>query len=447
MHCITKYRLIALLAMQVVLFNLKAQCIITTIAGNGTMGYTGNGGYATQAELHYPVGIFIDSNAYIYIADAGNNCIRKINTTGIITTIAGNGIAGYSGDGGQATNAELSDTPGIAFDAAGNLYITDAYNNVIRKVNTQGIINTVVGNGTQGYSGDGGQAINAELWAPGQIAFDTLGNLFFSDIFNNIIRKVNTTGIISTVVGNGTAGYSGDGGIATSAELNQPGGIVFDKFNNLYIACGNAVRKVNISTGIISTIAGTGTQGYSGDGGQATAAELYAPDFITLDNLGNLYISDAGNSVIRKVNVSTGIITTIAGNGTQGYSGDGGPPLAAEFNGQAGLAFDTHNNLYVSDDSNQRIRKISNASSAGIEQYAVGSGQVGVYPNPANTSLTLTLSKGEGIAGVYMYDVLGNEVLSTQQKEIDVSNLPNGVYFVQVTTAQGINTQKVIVQH
>ncbi len=343
------------------------------------------------------------------------------------------------------------------------MYFTDYGNYVIRKVITStGIISTFAGIGTAGYSGDGGQATAAELDSPAGIVFDTLGNLYFADDENNVIRKiVVSTGIITTIVGIGIQGYSGDGGQASDAQLHFPLQVQIDKSNNLYIddSNNNVIRKVITSTGIISTIVGTGYGagtafgGYSGDGGAATAAELADPDFIVLDSLGNLYISDLGNYVVRKVNTA-GIIYTVAGNGYGagtsygGYSGDGGPAINAEFNQPIGLALDMHNNLYISDSRNNRVRKVSNVSSiTGIEQYAGSKGQVTVYPNPASISLTLTLSKGEGIAGVYMYDVLGNEVVSTKEKEIDVSNLSNGVYFVSVKTAEGVLTKKVVVQH
>ena len=218
------------------------------------------------------------------------------STTGIITTIAGNGIAGYSGDGGLATNAELNNPYGVAVDSNGNIYIADTNNNRIRKVNsTTGIITTIAGNGTAGYSGDGGLATNAELYYPYGVAVDSNGNIYIADTYNNRIRKVNsTTGIITTIAGNGTAGYSGDGGPATNAQLNYPYGVAVDSSGNIYIADtdNNRIRKVNSTTGIITTIAGNGNPGYSGDGGPATNAELYDPSGVAVDSNGNIYIAD-----------------------------------------------------------------------------------------------------------------------------------------------------------
>ena len=301
-------KLITLLALAFCL-NAKAQ-IITTVVGNGTGAYAGDGGQATAAEIgcngfcNGLGNITFDALGNLYIADADNNRIRKVNTVGIINTIAGNGTAGYSGDGGQATAAEIY-ANALAFDATGNLYIAAGAN--IRKVNTLGIIATIAGNGTVGYNGDGGQATAAEISAY-RIVMDGAGNLYISD-WNNRIRKVNTAGIITTIAGNGTNGYSGDGGQATAAELWTPEGINIDAIGNLYIADwgNNKIRKIN-TLGIISTLAGNETSCYSGDGGQATAAELRLPSDVAIDALGNIYIADASNNLIRKVNTS-GIIT------------------------------------------------------------------------------------------------------------------------------------------
>ena len=457
---ITKHILKAIVVMQLLPLCLKAQSIITTIAGSGTppnnYGYSGDGGQATNAKLSEPSWSVIDNLGNLYIDDAANNVIRKVNITGIITTIAGTGTAGYSGDGGPATNAEFNEPYAIAFDKAGNLYIADGINRAIRKINVStGIIITIAGNGTAGYSGDGGPATAAEISGPLGIAFDTTGNLYFSDgAGNNVIRKITiSTGIITTVVGNGTQGYSGDGGHATAAQLDFPLQVQIDKSNNLYIddSNNNVIRKVTISTGIISTIvgngygAGTGTGGYSGDGGQATAAELYIPDGILLDSLGNLYIADGFNNVIRKVNTA-GIIYTLAGTGIAGYSGDGGSPLAAELSSPVGIMLDAHDNLYVVDYGNNRVRKISNVSSiTGIAQVTGNRGQLTLYPNPASSMLQVTYTGSSG--QVSLYDVLGNELISTHAKEIDVSNLPNGVYFLNVKTTEGVLSKKVVVHH
>jgi len=337
--------------------------IITTIAGSGTAGFSGDGGQATAATLDYPFGITLDGAGNIYIADTDNNRIRKLNTMGVISTIAGGGSGSTIGDGGQATAAQLNQPLQAIFDPIGNMYIVDFGNQRIRKVNTAGVITTIAGNGIAGFAGDGGQATAARLKHPNEITFDAVGNLYIADQNNQRIRKVNTLGIISTIAGTGVVGFSGDGGQATAAEFNYPCGVSFDAKGNLYIAdyFNNRIRMINTS-GIISTIAGIGTAGFSGDGGQATVAEINGPNNgIVFDALGNFYIPDALNNRVRKVN-TLGIITTLAGNGTAGFSGDGSSALAAELNYPCAVALDSSLcNLYIADGSNNRIRMVTNA--------------------------------------------------------------------------------------
>ena len=343
-----------------------SDAIITTIAGNGINGYSGDGGSATTAELNFPRGVAIDASGNIYLADGDNNVIRKVSTNGIITTIAGNGTSGYSGDGGIATAAQLNFPIGIAVDASGNIFVADKNNKRIRKVNTNGIITTVAGTGYAGFSGDGGLATGAQLNFPYSVTVDNSGNLYIADDSNNRIRKVNTNGIINTVAGNGTKGFSGDGGKASDAKLNLPTCVKVDSLGNLYIVDnGNKrIRKVD-TNGNITTIAGTEYVGgsYSGDGGKATEAKLNFPTDVVLDKSGNLYIADHLNNRIRIVNTN-GIINTVAGNGfgtayAGGYSGDGGSAFDAELNNPAQLALDGLGNLYISDNYNHRIRKVS----------------------------------------------------------------------------------------
>ncbi len=291
----------------------------------------------------------------LYIADTTNNRIRKVSG-GIISTVAGTGTAGYSGDGGQATSAQLNNPIGVAVDGEGNLYIADLVNARVRKV-SGGVITTVAGTGTAGYSGDGGQATSAQLNTPYGVAVDGQGNVYISDLNNQRIRKV-SGGIITTVAGTGTAGFSGDGGQATSAQLNNPVGVAVDAQGNLYIAdiVNQRIRKV--SGGVITTVAGTGTAGYSGDDGQATSAQLNYPIGVAVDAAGSLYVADQANYRVRKV--SGGIIRTVVGTGTQGFSGDGGQAASAQLADPFGLVVDRQGSVYVSDPVNQRVRKIEN---------------------------------------------------------------------------------------
>jgi sugar lactone lactonase YvrE len=352
-------------------FSTLAPGGITTVAGNGTAGYSGDNDSATNAELSSPTGVAVDSSGNIYIADQQNNRIRKIDPSGVITTVAGNGTAGYSGDGGPATSAELDDPSGVAVDASGNLYIADSLNSVIRKVNPSGIITTVAGDGYNrlgtgqpsfndgGYSGDGGPATSAELNNPYAVAVDSSGNLYIADTYNRRIRKVDTSGVITTVAGNGYAGpgdlggYSGDGGPATSAELAQPFGVVVDNAGNIYISDqnNNRIRKVDPS-GVITTVVSGGI----GSG-------VSSPAGLAVDASGNLYIADMGNKCIREVNASSAF-TTVAGSiGNPGYSGDGGSATAAELNFPFGVAVDASGNIIIADRDNSRLREVKASSS------------------------------------------------------------------------------------
>jgi sugar lactone lactonase YvrE len=430
--------------------------IITTIAGNGTGAgtnpcstcYGGDNAQATAAEINAPFGVAIDGTGNLYIADYYNNRIRKVTTAGIITTVAGNGTAGFSGDGAQAVAAELYNPYGITLDAAGNLYITDQVNQRIRKVTPSGIITTIAGNGTNGYSGDGGQATAAELNSPTNVILDDFGNLYIADYYNNVIRKINTLGIISTIAGTGTQGYSGDGGQATAAEINQPVSFVFDASGNLYIADeGNyVIRKIN-TLGIISTIAGNGTFGYSGDNSAATAAELSYPYGVTIDAIGNLYIADEVSSRIRMVNIA-GIISTIAGDGTQGYSGDGAQAITAELYYPTSIVFDAAGNLYIADNYNNRIRKVTNVAAAGIEQYANNEIEVNIYPNPNNGSFVIEPQNTLYNVHCTVYDVNGKVVLSqaiTGKTSIDAGSLNDGVYNISLQSNEGVVNKRLVI--
>jgi sugar lactone lactonase YvrE len=333
--------------------------IITTVVGNGTYGYSGDGGQATSAKISGPFDVAFDSSGNLYFPDKYNNVVRQVTPAGIISTFAGNGTQGFSGDGGQATSAQLSEPVGIAFDSSGNLYIADLGNKRIRKVTPAGAISTIAGTKITGYSGDGGQAANAELNSPIGLAVDSSGNLYIADAENNRIRMVTPAGVISTVAGNGNAGYSGDGGQATSAELDIPYGITVDSNGNLYIAdsANSVIRKVT-PAGVISTVAGNGNNGYSGDGGQATSAQLNEPPKLAVDSTGNLYIADLYNERIRKV-TPTGVISTVAGNGTRGVTGNGGQATSAELNAPEAVTLDSSGNLYIADSSNYCIRKVA----------------------------------------------------------------------------------------
>ncbi len=337
---------------------------VTTYAGDGTQGYLGDGGVATAARMRSPEGVAVAGNGDVYIADTDNHVIRRVAyVTGVITTVAGNGSPGSTGDGGPATSARLSNPQDVFVDGSGDFYIADTGNHKIRKVTAAtGTISTVAGTGSPGSLGDGGLATLARLNSPRGIAVAGNGDLFIGDRTNNKIRLVvAATGIIFTFAGTGTAGYLGDGGLALLARLQNPEGVALASNGDLYVAdTGNhAVRRVSAATGIISTVAGTGTAGSTGDGGPATSARLSGPQAIDLNSSGDLFIADSGNHKIRRLESASGLITTVAGTGTSGFSGDGGATTLAQFDSPRGVAISSSGAYYVGDRNNHRVRKIS----------------------------------------------------------------------------------------
>jgi len=396
--------------------------IITTVAGTGIAGYNGDGGMADTTTFNNPYAVAFDATGNLYIADTYNNLIRKLSSTGIITTIAGDGTSGFGGDGGQATLASLNAPYSICIDAAGNLYITDQGNNRIRKVNTSGIITTVAGNGTASFSGDGGLATAAAINVPDGVAVDVSGNIYIADQNNNRIRKVNTSGIISTVVGTGAATYGGDGGLATAAQISSPSEIIFDGTGNMYISdsYNNCIRKVNTS-GIISTIAGIGTNAFSGDGGLATAAEMWSPIGMVFDASGNMYIGDSGNNRVRMINTS-GIISTFAGNGTTSPVNDGGLSVNAGLNYPTEVALDALGNLYVADWQNNRVRFICNTPDT------ISGLITEPNSNPVNAGKVYVYSQRTSHAG--LLDTAGSTTINSNGT-YTFSTLPYGNYFIE----------------
>ena len=353
--------LMAFVCLALISVQVNAQYYISTVAGDGTPGFSGDGGSASSAQIENPSDVSIDTHGNLYITDENNHRIRKVDvTTGNISTVAGNGSYGYSGDGGLATDARLYDPSRVAIDASGNIYIADTRNYRIRKVDVAtGIISTVAGNGTEGFSGDGGLAINAQLgggWWHG-LAVDTYENIYIADYDNDRIRKVDAnTGIISTIAGGGTQGL-GDGGPATSAELERPADVALDTNGDIFIADthNGLIRKVDMATGIISSVAGLGG---ASDGGPAIDARVYSPSGITVGANGDIYISGSYDRV-RKIDNTTGYISTIAGDRTSGDSGDGGPATSAQLNDPDGLAIDANGDVYIADFRNHRVRKLT----------------------------------------------------------------------------------------
>ncbi|MBS1791450.1 MAG: hypothetical protein JST85_27305 [Acidobacteria bacterium] len=347
------------------LVNFNAQQIITTLAGNGQFGNAGDGGAALGANLFLPTGVATDAAGNLYIADSANNRVRKVTPAGVILPFAGNGMLGSSGDGGQAINATFNQPQSVAVDSTGSVYISDTANHRIRKVAPNGVITTVAGTGADTFGGDGGPATQAQLNTPFQIAIDGADNLYIADALNRRVRKVTAnTGIISTIAGDGRIGTGGDGGAAVSAQFLLPYGVTVDRTGVVFVldAFDGRVRRV-ATNGTLTNYVGTGNFGYSGDGGPATSAEIDPQSFITTDSDGNLYIADLYNHVIRKVTAATNVITTVVGTGVGGFSGDGGSPLGAQLAYPNDVTFDKAGNMYIADFNNQRIRKVFNANS------------------------------------------------------------------------------------
>ncbi len=335
--------------------------IITTCAGTGEQGYTGDGGPAAQARLSEPFMCAFDAQGNLYVAEATNHCVRRIDhQTGIITTVAGNGREGYSGDGGPATYATMNQPYSLQIDAAGNIYIVDRLNAVIRKVDSaSGIISTIAGTGEPGSGGDGGPGVAAKLREPNDCCLDGHGGLLIADVQDQRIRRLDLiTGIITTVAGNGEKVRAGDGLPATEASLFGARAVCVDSRGNMYICEreGNGLRKVD-STGIMSTFAGTGERGYSGDGAPALAATWGAPKALRCDRHDNVIVVDTENHAIRRIDVTTGIVTTLAG-GHQGGDGDDGAATAAGLDRPHGCELDAQGNFFIADSNNHRVRVV-----------------------------------------------------------------------------------------
>ena len=419
---------------------------ITTFAGNGSAGFTGDNGPAIDASLNNPYAVAVDAGGNLYIADQSNYRVRKVTPARVISTVAGNGVPGFSGDGGLATSASIDSVQGLAVDGAGNVYIADAGNFRIRRVDAAtGLITTVAGSGYGNgvFSGDGGPATSAVLIAF-DVAVDSAGNLFIADTNFHRVRRVDAaSGIITTMAGSGVYGFSGDGGPATDAALAHPISVAVDGAGNVYVSdvTNYNVRRIDAATGVINTVAGNGVLTFSGDGGPATNAGLSAYD-VTTDAANNLYIADLVNSRIRRVDATTQFISTVAGNGVDGFSGDGGQAIDASLSGPVGVAVDNGGNIYIVDSNNQRIRRVagrpitaSDTSPPVIQPNVVGTiGANGWYTSNVGVNWTVTDA----------------ESAITSQTGCDPSTVTgdtSGVTFTcKATSAGGTTTQSISVK-
>lgn len=340
--------------------------IITTIAGTGSPGHDGDGGPPMAATINRPYDVAVSAIGDVYIAERDNHVIRKISReTNLIETVVGTGVAGFFGDGSNAKKANLRDPNDVEILPNGDLLFVDTGNHRVRIVDANtGKIRTIAGTGEPGFAGNGGPATEAQLRHPVDATYDPIGNIYIADEGNHVVRRIDAeTGILSAFAGTGIPGFSGDGGPAKHAQIWTPRGVASDRDGNIYIASwdNNRVRKVDSNKGLISTFAGTGDAGYSGDGELATVAELYKPSSIAIDKIGNVFVADVGNTRIRRIDHQTKIISTVAFNGTGVFGGDGGPAIDAGPGGflPYGIAIDSQGDLYITDTDGHRIRFVT----------------------------------------------------------------------------------------
>ncbi|HEX6430619.1 MAG TPA: T9SS type A sorting domain-containing protein [Niastella sp.] len=442
--------------------------IISNHCGNYSRGVSGIGGLASLAQLYQSFYISVDRPGNIYMSDYHNHKIYRIEAaTGIINTIAGTGNQGLNhGNGGPATAANIVAPTGVVTDTSGNFYFIEN-GMAVRKVNiATGIITHVAGGIQYGYSGDGGPATSALFNRANALALDKAGNLYISDRDNHVIRKISAaTGIITTVAGSGTAGLSGDSGLATSATLNQPSGVAVDRSGNIYIAdrYNSLIRRVDAVTGIITTFAGVhGSAGYNGDNRLATTATISTPLGITTDKDDNVIFASQIGFRVRKVTIATGIITTIAGNGSSNYNGDNIPARTAGINQPSTVCLDTAGNLYIGDWGNYRLRKVTYATAPAPSSARMATNnpvttiiadiKTKMYPNPAHESVSVYVN-GNGKTTITLTDMWG-KTIATQQKDINgaftttfaLHQLPTGIYFVTVFANKAKEVHKLVVQ-
>jgi hypothetical protein len=432
-----------------IVYSINGQCqTINTIAGGGSGGL-GDGGPATAATMNQPYGVAVDNAGNFYVSEANNSRIRKVTPGGIITTIAGTGVDGYSGDGGPATAAQISFPYGITVDSSGNIYFAETLNHCIRKINAAGIISTVAGTGVAGYNGDGIQASNAQLNVPGSVAVDVSGNIYIADSRNYRVRKIDNGGIITTIGGTGLTGlYGVDGQAATAAGLYDMYGITVDLLGNVYIVqhVGCAVRKIN-GAGIITTVAGTGSSGYNGDG-IATATKLYYPAGVCADQNNNIYITDVSNGMVRKVDAS-GMLTTVVGTGLNtGVKGDGGPAVLAELSSPTDVKIDASGRMYICDFGRNCIRSVT--STVFVNPASIIQKQLAVYPNPCRGDFIVNLiSNVSEHVKITIRDLSGH-VIETIKAEtnrpINIHlNAAKGIYFLSGTNGIDVWEDKIVV--
>ena len=385
--------------------------IITTVAGNGNRGFSQDGTPAVNAAFSEPFAIAVDTAGNLYIAERSGRLVRRVGTDQILATVAGNREMAFAGDGGPAVRASLFEPQSLAVDSAGNVYVADTPAKRVRRVGGDGVITTFAGNGLGGYGGDGHPATSATVSYPTGTAMDPGGVLYIADTYNHVIRKVGRDGVMSTLAGTGVYGYGGDGTLATKAQLARPAQLALDASGNLYVADSNNNRVRRIApSGFISTIAGNGRADFCGDGGWPPRRASTSPAGVVVNRTGNVYIADSFNSLVRKVSAD-GRITTIAGNRSLSSSGDGGPATQASVANPGQLALDDEGNLYIAEYQGHRIRRVA---ANGIITTVAGNGVAGIPPEGARaTSTSIAFPEGVAIDGwhnLYISDRGSNRV-------------------------------------
>jgi trimeric autotransporter adhesin len=433
----------------------NAQGIISTIAGTGSAGFSGDGGAAVSAQLSNPSGVSADGYGNIFIADKNNHRVRMISTMGFISTVAGNGTMGYSGMGGDALLAKMEYPNAVFVDHGDNILVTDFFADCAYRIDgLSGIISNFMGHNSQGDDGDEGDGPLARMELPHGVWKDAAGNTFFADYGNNKIRKVDAgTNIAHTITGGHSMfGFSPSGTPANLAKFNGINGVCVDNAGNIYISdLGNhVVRKIDAS-GRVRTVAGTGVAGYSGDGGSALSATLRNPSGLFVNDAGFLFICDEGANVVRVVNINSGTINTLAGTGTAGFSGDGGDANHAQLNQPSAVWQDATGVFYIADQGNQRIRMIADAGYRSIKSNGVSNinaNSLNVFPNPTTGTFTVETATIPQNGSVEVYNVLGAKVYSqnitARQTTISLDQ-PNGVYSILVKSNLGSTAQKIVI--
>lgn len=421
--------------------------VIVTVAGIGINGYSGDGGPATNAQMSAPSALVFDKNGNFYFTEGTNPTIRKVSPAGVISRVAGNGTSGYSGDEGLAVDAEIRGGGGLAVDKWNNIYLADGGNHRVRKITTDGVIRTIAGTGVAGYNGDGISALSAKLNQPQGVGVDDTGNIYICDRMNFRLRKVDTFGNISTIAGTGVMGYAADGARADTAAINESWYVVADKNGDIYFMDKSRIRKIVATDHKLSTIAGNGIDAYSGDGGPATAASI-GTQYFTFDSVGNMFLAE-GAQRIRRIDTD-GIISTIAGIGIGGADPEGVSLPFARVNSPTGIAFSPAGELYFTEKTGAKVRKITLAWD-GVNDVNEKSAGLEVFPNPTQGMVSVRINAIEREANLTIIDARGVAVRTMTvpcnvTKEIDLSGLAPGGYTVRTVVGNDEECRQLIVR-